>query len=240
MVSSLIIPMYNEENRLPKFLSGLDKFLQEREMEILLVNDGSSDNTLECMNKYAEGKKNVKIITYEKNSGKGSAIQKGVHNATGDPILFIDADGSISPDQIPKMLEKLKDFDMVVGDRSSTDSKIDQPLLRTMIGKIFNIYARILFQSNIKDNLCGFKGFKKGVAKDLFQDLEAKRWLFDVEIFYKAKKREYNLYRLPLTWEHKEESKIKPLDPIKMLFELLVLRYKLLKKEQVNQVKYDK
>ena len=96
-----------------------------------------------------------------------------------------------------------------------------------MFGIIFNFYVGILFNSKINDNLCGFKGFHKVLARDLFKDLIAERWLFDVELFYKIKKKHHDLYKLPIRWEHRGGSKIKLIDPFKMLFQLIVLRIKL-------------
>ncbi len=237
MSFSIIVPAYNEERRLPFFLPDLMDFAkQTRECkEVIFVNDGSTDKTLEYIEQYTKDEKKVKIITYEKNNGKGWAVKQGVDKAEGDMILFIDADGSIHPNQIPLMLEKLKTTDIVVGDRSARESKIEQPFVRRSVGKIFNVYVALLFQSRQLDNLCGFKGFQKNIAKDLFSNLQSHNWIFDVEIFYKAKQRRYKIYRLPIFWKHKEETKLKPYDPIKMLFQLLLLRYKLLIKDSYSE-----
>lgn len=223
---SVVIPAYNEESRLPKFLSELLPFTSiiNNNWEVILVNDGSSDKTLNIMEDFSETKPHVKIVSYENNHGKGYAIKKGIDVAKGEKIIFIDADGSINPDQIPKMIDKLDYFDIVIGDRSLKQSNIKQPFFRTFIGKLFNLYVRMLFQSNITDNLCGFKGFKQQIAKQLFSDLNAQGWLFDVEIFFKANKKKYGIYRLPINWEHRENSKIKLIDPLKMAFQLIKLR----------------
>ena len=225
---SIIVPAFNEEERLPPFLKEcLDFLINKKEYEMILVNDGSTDNTIDVMMKVAKTNSNLKIVTYKQNGGKGWAVKKGVEVANGQKIIFIDADGSIHPDQIPYMIEKLNDYDVVVGDRSSKDSHVHQPSLRKLTGGLFNLYVRILFNNNRYDNLCGFKGFRKEVAKDLFYELHDYGWVFDVELFHKIKNKGCRIYSLPLVWEHKEASKLKITDPFKMLLRLIRLRIKL-------------
>ena len=225
---SIIVPAFNEDQRLPPFLKECLDFLGSKKgYELILVNDGSTDNTIDVMMKAAETNSNLKIVTYNQNCGKGWAVKKGVEVCNGQKIIFIDADGSIHPDQIPYMIEKLNDYDVVVGDRSSKDSHVHQPLLRKLTGGLFNLYVRILFNNNRYDNLCGFKGFRRQVAKDLFYELYDYGWVFDVELFYKIKNKGLRIYSLPLVWEHREASKLKITDPFKMLLRLIKLRIKL-------------
>ena len=229
MENSIIVPAYNEEKRITNFLDDLLKFSESnlKNYEIIFVDDGSTDNTLKVIKNKIKNKEHIKIISYAKNQGKGEAVRRGVLAANGEKILFIDADGSIHPNQIPILLEKLGNYDVVVGDRSSKESKIKITFLRKATGVLFNIYVKRLFHTETRDNLCGFKGFKKKVAKDLFSDLISKRWLFDVELFYKIKKRKYSLYKLPFEWEYRGESKIGIFEPFKMLFQLILLRLRL-------------
>jgi len=229
-IVSIIVPVYNEEDRIVNFLEDLLKFAKSnlKNYELIFVDDGSVDKTLEIIKGEVKNNKNVKIISYRPNIGKGFAVKKGVFATNGELILFIDADGSIRVNQIRKMLEKLEHYDIVVGDRSCKESDVKQPFLRKIIGIVFNMYVDMLFNSEIRDNLCGFKGFHKEVARELFKDLIVERWLFDVELFYKIKKKNYSLYQLPIEWEHREGSKIKLIDPLKMIFQLIVLRIKLI------------
>ena len=147
--------------------------------------------------------------------------------ARGEYIIFIDADGSIDPSEISKMGEMLTKYDVVVGDRTSELSKIEQPFIRKFLGVIFNNYVNLLFRVHVKDFLCGFKGFRRNVALNLFCDLKSNRWIFDVEIFYKIRKINYTMYKLPIKWIHKADTKMKKLDPLKMFFEALILRLRL-------------
>jgi len=226
MKVSIVVPCYNEENRIKPFLTSLIQFSKDnlKSYEIIVVNDGSKDKTLDVLKEFS---KDIKLISYEKNKGKGGAVREGVLSSIGEKVLFIDADGSIQPDEMPKMLEKLDSYDVVVGDRASKDSDVNAIALRNITGKLFNFYVNVLFGYKTWDNLCGFKGFKKEIAKDLFTDLIAYGWIFDVELFYKIHKKNYTLYKLPIKWVHKGDSKIKLLDPFKMFFQLIKLRMKL-------------
>jgi dolichyl-phosphate beta-glucosyltransferase len=224
---SIVVPAYNENKRINEFLTELVSFAKRGNYEIIIVDDGSSDNTIEIVKKITKNFKRTKIISYKPNKGKGYAVKKGLMSAQGDYIIFIDADGSISPSEIPKMTKMLKKYDVVVGDRSSELSKITQPLVRKFLGIIFNNYINLVFRVNVKDFLCGFKGFRREVARSLFNDLISNRWIFDVEIFYKLRKRNYSLYKMPIKWVHKPDTKIKRLDPIKMFFEALLLRLRI-------------
>ncbi len=227
---SIIVPAYNEENRIEPFLNDLHSFSKNfKNYEILLVNDGSTDNTLNIFEQFKNKGNNVKIISYSKNKGKGYAVKTGIFNSKGKKIIFIDSDGSIPPKEILKMIDLLDKYDAVVGSRAHKDSKIKTSTSRLITGVVFNAYANLLFKNNIKDHLCGFKGFKREIAFKLFNDLISRRWIFDVELFYKIRKNKMRLYELPIEWIHKDKSKIKLIDPLKMFFQLIVLRFKLLK-----------
>lgn len=229
----MIIPAYNEEKRSANFIPILIDFVKKhlKDTEIIIVDDGSRDNTKWKIKKIIKSKKAssfVRIIGYSTNKGKGSAVAYGVKAAKGSKILFIDADGAINPDQIPAMLKKLDEYDFVAGDRRSARSRIKTTLLRKITSFGFNMWVSLLFQYSYRDNLCGFKGFRRNIAKTLFSDLVDKRWIFDVELFFKAKKKKYSIYFLPIKWHYVGGSRIKMfIDPILWFLRLITLRYQL-------------
>ncbi len=231
---SIIVPAYNEETRIRKFLTELVEFSKNRleDYEIIIVNDGSTDNTRQVIRNIIYNEKHARLINYNTNKGKGHAILQGVLAAKGDFILFIDADGSIHPREIVHMLNYYQKYkiDVIIGSRKSSSSYITmhQPLQRRILSKIFNLYSNLLFRVRINDLLCGFKGFSKEVAKNIFKNLRAFRWEFDVEILYKARKEKYKIFELPIEWKHEEGSKIKTLDPIFIFLNLLILRLRYL------------
>lgn len=232
--NSIIVPAYNEEKRSSSFIPDLIDFTRKHvpNSEVIIVDDGSKDKTREKIKGIIRSKNAslfVKIIGYSKNKGKGNAVSYGVKAAKGDKVLFIDADGSIPPSQIPLMLNQLDKYDVVAGDRISAKSRVKSNLLRKMFSLGFNSFVSLLFQYSYRDNLCGFKGFKKSTANDIFSNLIDKRWVFDVELFYKIKKKGYSLYFLPIEWHHVSGSRINLIrDPIKWFFRLFALRIKLI------------
>ena len=231
---SIIVPAFKEEHRIPKFLKSLIDFTTSRlqNYEVLIINDGSPDSTKKVVLDHIKDRKEYKLLSYETNKGKGHAVLMGVLKAKGDFILFIDADGSIKPPEILRMysiLQKHK-YEIVIGSRVSSSSNITepQPLRRRLLSKFFNIYSNILFRININDLLCGFKGFDRKAAIQIFKNLKAFRWEFDVEILYRARKNKLKVYQMPIEWKHEEGSKIKILDPVFILLNLIVLRLRYL------------
>ncbi|MFA5175694.1 MAG: dolichyl-phosphate beta-glucosyltransferase [Candidatus Nanoarchaeia archaeon] len=229
---SIIVPVYNEEKRIQPFLPNLIDFSKKnlKNYEILLINDGSKDNTLNVLKELIKNNKTTKIISYNENKGKGYAIREGIFSSKGSKVMFIDADGSIMPDQIPNLVKELEHYDCVVGNRKDKNSKVTTSRYRAFTQILFNGIVRVLFWTGIDDNLCGFKGFKKEVAKDLFQEMYDYGWIFDVELFYKMKKKGYSLKRIPLVWTHVDDSKMKFTDPAWMFIKLLIILKLRLKK----------
>ncbi len=228
---SIIVPAYNEEKRISPFLVSLLKYCSSKlnDSEVIVVNDGSKDKTKDVISSLIWPYGFARLISYKVNKGKGGAVREGVMSSKGKYVLFIDADGSTAPDQIPGMLAKLKEgYDVVVGTRGMSKKKVIASPLRQFIGILFNVYVNMLYWVRIEDNLCGFKGFKKDVARKLFKDLIDRRWVFDVELFYKIRKKNYKLYELPIRWVHKKGTKIRMIDPLLMAWRLIVLRFKLI------------
>ncbi|MDD4984110.1 MAG: glycosyltransferase family 2 protein [Candidatus ainarchaeum sp.] len=231
METSIIIPAYNEEKRIEKFLNELINYSKEnlRDFEIIVVNDGSRDKTADVVNAVIKSNNTdfVKLVNYRVNMGKGYAVKTGVNEAQGKHVLFIDADGAIKPNEIPVMLKHLAENDVVIGNRKTSDSKITkpQPFTRRLASSVFNSYVNALLGIKVHDLLCGFKGFKQDVAKNVFANLKTNRWAFDVEVLCKVKKNNYSVYQLPIEWEHKDDSKMKFADPLKILLEILKIRF---------------
>jgi len=231
---SILVPAYNEGKRIPKFLGELIKFCSQNleNFEVLIIDDGSNDNTKEVVLDLIKNHRKMKLLRYPENKGKGRAVLMGVLKARGEFVLFIDADGSIKPEEILNMYNFYQkyNYDIIVGSRISLTSNITnpQPLSRRLMSKFFNLYSNILFRIKINDLLCGFKGFSKNTAIQVFKNLKAFRWEFDVEILYRARKNSLKVYQMPIEWKHEEGSKIKPFDPILILLNLIVLRLRYL------------
>ena len=233
---SVVIPAYNEERRLPKTLTDIDKYLsrQNYDYEILVVNDGSRDKTVEVAKSLIPKIKNLKVTGYKKNQGKGYAVRFGLLEAKGDYRLFTDADNSTSIDQVEKIWPELKKgFDVVIGSRDVKGAILDppQPWLRHIIlGEGFKLYRKIIINLwGIEDTQCGFKCFKKEVTERVIPRCKINRFAFDPEILVVAKKLGYKIKEVPVYWKNDLESKVKFKSIFKMAQDLIKIRWNLIK-----------
>jgi len=225
---SIIIPAYNEEKRLLKTLQEIDAYLrvQPYSYEIILVNDGSNDQTKERANQAALAK--LIIINNEQNQGKGFVVRQGILAAKGSYRLFTDADSSVPPDQIEKLWPAFKQgYEVVIGSRAVKGAIINpiQPWLRRFVGKAGNM----LIQSigglwKIHDSQCGFKCFNAKAAQEVFSKAKINRWGFDIEALLLAKKLGYRTKEIPVVWKNNPESRVKSRDILQTLLELFQIR----------------
>ena len=233
---SVIIPAYNEEMRLPKTLEEIDKYLskQSYDYEILVVNDGSKDKTVEVAKSLIPKIKNLKVTGYEKNQGKGYAVRFGMLEAKGEFRLFTDADNSTSIDQVEKMWPYFKEsYDTVIGSRDVKGAILDppQPWLRQLIlGEGFKLFRKIILNLwGIEDTQCGFKCFTKKATENIFPRCKINRFAFDPEILIIAKKLGYKIKEIPVYWKNDPESKVKFKWMVNMGLDLLKIRLNMIK-----------
>ncbi len=226
---SVIVPAYNEETRLPLFLAELVAFKKRAAypIELIVVDDGSSDDTKGVVRKFG---KDVVLLRHKKNQGKGAAIRTGYAAAKNSGVVFMDADGSTPAKELDKMEAALKDNPVVVASRKEPGSRIivRQPLCRVVLGKAFNFLVNLLFPIGFYDTLCGFKGVSNPLAKELACELVSDGWIFDVEWLYRLRRKGYALKKIPIEWGHMEGSKMRlGLNNLKMLEDLVRLRMKI-------------
>jgi len=231
---SVIIPAYNEEKRLSNTLFDIDKYLsrQTYKYEILVVNDGSKDKTSEVAKNLMPQIRNLKVIGYDINQGKGYAVKFGMLKAEGEYRLFTDADNSTSIDQVEKMWPLLKEkYDVVIGSRDVKGAILDppQPVYRRFLGEFFSLFTSILCGIwGIKDTQCGFKCLTKKAAENVFPKCRVNRFAFDPEILIIAKKLRYKIKEIPVYWKNDLESKVKIKSMIKMGIDLFKIRWNLI------------
>lgn len=213
---SLVISCFNESKRLPIFFPENYKKLKNFNInfELIFVNDGSTDNTLQVLEEIKKNNPNIKIISYEKNQGKGFGIKTGVLQSSGDIIGYTDADFAISLDQIPKFLEEIEknNADVVIGKRQKRLSSLPiwQNLLRRILGTLLTTLNTIFLSlGGISDTQCGFKFFKKEVAQKVFPKIQTSGWLFDMEFLSLAKTEKFIILVLPVSWHEIQGSKVK-------------------------------
>jgi len=228
---SLIIPAYNEEKRLPKTLTEVDSYLRTRDYdyEILVVNDGSGDKTVEIAKNLIPGIKNLRVTGYNRNQGKGYAVRFGMMEAKGDFRLFSDADNSTSVDQVEKMWPEIeKGADIVIGSRDIKGAVLDppQPWIRQMLlGEGFKLFRKLVLGLwKIEDTQCGFKCFSKEAAENIFPKCRISRFAFDPEILIIADKMGYKIKEIPVYWKNDLESKVKFKSILKIALDLFVIK----------------
>lgn len=234
MSSTLIIPAYNEEQRLQPFLQSIVLYLQKFPHaldEIIVVDDGSSDATTTVAKSFQARLPQLRVISYQPNRGKGAAIQAGVAEAKGDLIIFMDADGATAIDELPKMVAALTNHDIAIGSRWMNSSHVARSsFFRHIAGVVNRRYMQALGLGEI-DTMCGFKGYHQHVARDLFSDLLEPSWLFDTEVAYKAIRRKYRIANFPIRWVSKEGSKLTAVTQLKVAFQIWPLIRKIKRQE---------
>lgn len=208
---SLVIPAYNEEQRLRPFLRSIAEYSKQHSSEIsevIVVDDGSTDATKAVAREAGADIAGFRLIEQSPNQGKGAAVRAGVMAATGEYVVFMDADGATAITELPKMIAALDGYDIAIGSRWLAGSVMERhSALRSFSGYMNRAYMRLFGFGEI-DTMCGFKGYKTSVAKDLFGDLEEQRWLFDTEIAYRSLQRGYSIHNFPIEWESKDGSKL--------------------------------
>lgn len=221
MLSSLsvVIPAYNEVDRLPLTLEKVASYLNEtpeRPAEILVVNDGSSDWTgtsaREIGTKLERPNLSVRVLDNPGNRGKGYSVRHGMREGRYDWLLFTDADLSAPIEELSKLAAAVSDggYDAAIGSRALDRSLIGvhQPLFRETLGRIFNLAVRITTGLPFADTQCGFKLFRREAAQKIFAKQLLERFGFDVEILFLAKKFGFRVIEVPVRWNHVEGTKV--------------------------------
>lgn len=233
---SIVIPAYNEEQRLPATLAAIAAFLAQKEytIEVIIVDDGSRDGTIGVVRAARQqfGSNVVlRLLRHKVNRGKGAAVRTGCLAATGRYVVYMDADLATPVDEIEKLLARLQmGYDIAVGSRiqpDGADARATQPWWRRLTGKIFTSVRKRLVLAEIDDTQCPLKGFTHEAVQQLFPFQRAEGWVFDAEILFLASQRHLRMIEVPVQWEHREGSKahISPLQALSVAWELLRIRF---------------
>ena len=212
---SIVIPAYNEENRLPATLARLYSYLATSpfgDAEVLIVDDGSRDGTAALVKDFAHIYPTVRLVSNPGNRGKGYAVRNGMLHASGEIHLFFDADLATPLDQIPKVIQPILDgqYDVVFGSRALSEAviEVEQSWLRQLRGRGGNLLIRLLTGMDIKDTQCGFKAFRRQASQSVFPLQQVDGFGFDPEILFIANKQGWRWKETPVVWRHIEGSKV--------------------------------
>lgn len=238
---SIIFPIYNEEKRLKKGFQQIKKFISKNKnkiIEIIIVNDGSSDNSKNLLNIFKSSFTNnynskLKIVTLKKNIGKGGAIYAGLKYVNSNLVLTVDIDMSVRLEQLIIWQRKFPKMnfnkDVFFGSRAHSLSKVKRQIFRGVIGYLMRIIVQTLFGIKIKDTQCGFKLYPTFIAKKVFKKLLRPRYEHDIEIVLRLIKKKIKIYEMPVFWIHKNFSKVNILfDSVRMFIGLILLKIKYL------------
>src|SRR5947209_16790561 len=228
---SIIIPAYNESARLGATLDHVLGYVSRQgwDAEIIVVNDGSRDQTPDLVRARSQEHPNLRLLDNPGNRGKGYSVRNGMLNANGDLLLFSDADLSSPIEEAGKQLQAVTaGADVAIGSRWLNDDLQTerQSLSRQLFGRVFNLILRVVLGLRFKDTQCGFKAFTRTAAKNIFPRQRIERWGFDPEIIFIAQKLGYCVAEIAVSWAHNDNSTISPLrDGTRMFLEVLKVRW---------------
>ena len=234
---SIIIPAFNEAERLPETLKQIVAFIKAQSFitELIVVDNASSDATKEIVMEFCSRYPFLKYL-HQAIRGKGAAVRTGILAAQGDYLLICDADLAVPIEEVGKFLSpEVKDFDIVIGSREAMGAmRYNEPFYRHLMGRVFNLIIRVLLLPGLYDTQCGFKCFRRDVARELFSAGRINGWSFDVEVLYMARLKGYRIAEVPVNWYYGDKSKVSPVrDTWLMLKEVLEIR-KAWKKSRFN------
>ena len=232
MKLSIVIPAYNEENRIGLTLKGYSEFFSNKlgkNFEILVVLNGCKDNTLDVVKKFSSKSHNVKYINIKEAIGKGGAIIEGFKNVEGELIGFVDADNATPAKSFYDLYEKINGNDGIIASRWIKGAIIGkkQSFSRRFASRSFNIIVRMLFGIKLRDTQCGAKLFKKQAVKEVLNELGITKWAFDIDLLYLMKKHNFNVIEIPTEWNEPGESHLNIKKTVPEMF-LAVTRLRLI------------
>src|ERR1035437_6279307 len=228
---SFVSPAYNESVRIRPTLHALLRHVQDENWyaEILVVNDGSSDDTAQVVREYGKQHPQILLVENPGNRGKGYSVRNGMLHARGDVCLFTDADLSSPMTEAPKLFAAIaQGADIAIGSRwLRTELQTErQPLYRQAFGRIFNLVLRVILGLRYADTQCGFKAFRRDPAQRIFSLQKIERWGFDPEILFLAGRAGLRVEEVPVLWAHSEGTRLHPFrDGMRMFVEVLRIRW---------------
>ena len=223
---SIILPVYNQEGKITNSLSVIKECIKStlQSYELVVVNDGSLDNTLSYLTKEKESDPNLRVISYTQNKGKGHAVKIGITQSRGSKVIFMDGDLGVSPAAIKDCLADLKNWDLVIGSKRHPASRVISPFSRKFLSRAFNFYVRVMTGTKIKDTQSGFKAGDGTILRWIFNAIHDSRYAFDVELLAIANLMRLRIKELPV--EVNIDRRFRIYEIFKMFFDVLSISYR--------------
>lgn len=228
MQLSLVIPAYNEEDRISSVVKSYTAYLNrdDYDYEIIVVCDGT-DGTAGIIKDTMKTHHRLKLLEFHKKLGKGGALIQGFKAAGGYAVGFVDSDESIEPGEFRKLVSMLESNDCAIASRyiNGAEISVPQPLMRMIASRVFNLLVNLLFSLGLKDTQCGAKAFRRDVIKEVLPFLKSTGFEFDVELIWRIKKRGFAIKEVPIAWKHESGSSFSFWNTPSMFLNLLRLRF---------------
>ena len=224
---SFVIPAYNEEDAIEDALDTIDEVVKNKKVqyEIVVVDDGSKDKTLLKAMTYANRNGHVKVVSFNKNMGKGYAVKMGFMQATGEVVIFADSDKDIDLSIVSRYVEALQHGDIVIASKWHPQSVVEMPIIRRILSHSFNILVRLMTGARLRDTQAGLKAIRKSAFKDIFPRLAVKRYAFDVELLTVANLYGLKIVEMPVNLQMRGLFSLR--EVWKMFVDLLGIAYRL-------------
>jgi glycosyltransferase involved in cell wall biosynthesis len=231
---SIIVPSYNEALRLPSSLDRIAAYIARsgRKTEVLVVDDGSDDQTAEVAASYSDRIPHLAVLKNGRNRGKGYSVRHGMLEARGEVVLFSDADLSAPIAEADKLMAAMAQFDVAIGSRAMDRSliKVHESAFREFAGIVFNKIVRMVLRLPFVDTQCGFKAFRRERCRILFEQQRIERFGFDPELLYLARHHGLKSVEIPVEWSHSPATKINMMrDSIQMFLDVFTIRWNALR-----------
>lgn len=213
MELSVILPVYNECNRLENCVQRVDGYLSREysSYEIIIIEDNSKDNSYEIAKKIADNNKNIVLLHNDTRLGRGSSLNKAIIASSGDLVIYMDVDLATDINYIKRLVDPLKlGISVTTGSRLITDSSAKRPLSRDIASRSYNTLVRLLFGSKVHDHQCGFKGFRKKDIEPLLGQVQDNHWFWDTELLILCQRSGMKVDEFPVKWNHNGGDKKNP------------------------------
>ncbi|MEO8272547.1 MAG: dolichyl-phosphate beta-glucosyltransferase [Chloroflexota bacterium] len=215
---TIVLPAYNELERISPALDELFEYLRSKptglpQTSVLVVDDGSSDGTAQLVRGRPEAVDGMLNVMTVPHGGKGAAVRVGMLASVGELVVFADADMATPPGELVKLVSALQNADVALGSRiqpDGSDMRATQPRYRRALGRMFHLLASIWVVGDVEDTQCGFKGFTREAAHDIFARQRVTSIVFDVELIHLARRRGYSIAVVPIRWQDVRGSRLRP------------------------------
>jgi dolichyl-phosphate beta-glucosyltransferase len=227
---SIVIPSFNEENRLPATLERIASYINAsgRETEVIVVDDGSTDGTVQAAESFRGKIRDLRVVSNGQNRGKGYSVRHGSLEARGEIVLFTDADLSAPIEEADKLLAMLDEYDVAIGSRAVNRKLIEvhESRFRELAGIIFNQIVRVILRLPFVDTQCGFKAFWREKCKIIFEQQTIERFGFDPELLYLARHHGLRTAEVAVRWAHSPATKVNMWrDSVQMFLDVVIIRW---------------